>query len=252
MSRPPGRLLAAETLPGGTRVLRIAELADVPGLTAGITLRPDDFGLASEAPAWEVAERYGALAADLGFSGVAVCRQVHGARLVAASAAPPAGLWIAGEADGFAGRADARLFGITVADCVPVWLVDPESRHFALVHAGWRGAAAGILGRAVGALREASGRPTAGLRMHLGPSICGDCYEVGPEVPRAFGHEATGTTTFDLAAALAAEAHDAGIAREHVSRSDLCTLCEGETLHSFRGAGKRAGRMVAWLGWHAC
>lgn len=247
---------------GGIRMLRPEALADVPGLAAGITARgpdeerggPGDFGLSTGGSAWAVAARYEALAAGLGFRAASVCRQVHGPRLVAAGDAPSRGLWIAGEADGFVGFAaegPARLYAVTVADCAPVYLVDPDTRAFALLHAGWRGAAAGILGRALRALRDTHGRPPSAFHLHIGPAICGDCYEVGPEVPRAFGRSVDGTTTLDLGAELAKQARELGVAPGRISRSALCSRCDDRRLHSHRGGGERAGRMAAWLGWTA-
>jgi hypothetical protein len=70
---------------------------------------------------------------------------------------------------------------ILVADCVPVLLVDPEARVLALVHAGWRGTAAGVVGaalRTMAALGAAPGRTAA----FLGPAIAPERYQVGPEV----------------------------------------------------------------------
>lgn len=245
---------------GGVRVLRPEALADIPGLVAGITARrpdeerggPGDFGLSTGGSAWAVAARYETLATGLGFRAAAVCRQVHGTRFVAAGDAPPAGLWIPGEADGFvglAGEGPARLFAVTVADCAPVYLVDPDSRAFALLHAGWRGAAAGILGRALDTLRDTHGRPPSAFHLHIGPAICGDCYEVGPEVPRAFGRSVEGRTTVDIGAELAEQARALGVSPTRISRSVLCSRCDGRRLHSHRGAGEGAGRMAAWLGW---
>lgn len=242
--------------------LRPAEgLDELPGLVAGITLRssgrggPDDFGLTTGGSAWQIAERYARLAEALGFPSVAVARQVHGAELIEPSEVPTRGLWIPGEADGFVGVAPDRLFVVTVADCVPVYLVEPDSRAFALVHAGWRGAAAGILGRALDRLVAHAGGRAAALRMHLGPAICGDCYEVGPEVPRAFGRKpapsTAGRTTFDLRDELVERALARGVEPGGITRSALCTRCDGDRLHSHRGAGERAGRMAAFLGWKA-
>jgi copper oxidase (laccase) domain-containing protein len=245
---------------GGVPVFRPAALEGVPGLVAGITARDaeegrggragaDDFGLSTGGAAWVVAARYEALAAGLGFRAACVCRQVHGTRLVAAGDAPSAGLWIPGEADGFVGAASGRLFAVTVADCAPVYLIDPDARAFALLHAGWRGAAAGILGRALETLRDVYGRPASAFHLHIGPAICGDCYEVGPEVPRAFGRVVEGPTTIDVGSELVRQALALGIAPDRLSRSDLCPRCDGERLHSHRAGGERAGRMAAWLGW---
>lgn len=262
MSTGQRALPDVEELGTGVRVLRVEAFADLPDLGAGITVRAaegvggrggaDDFGLSTGGTLWQVAERYDALAAGLGFGSASVCRQVHGTEIVEAGLAPPQGLWIPGAADGFAGAAPpGRLLGVTVADCVPIYLVHPRSRAIALLHAGWRGAAAGILGRAIELLRKRHGAPAAELRLHLGPAICGDCYEVGPEVPRAFGREGEGKVTLDVGAELLREARTVGVSPARTSRSPLCTRCDGDWLHSHRGGGPRAGRMAAWLGWMA-
>lgn len=246
----------ADDVAGGVPVLRPAALSGVSGLVAGITARidgggrggDDDFGLSTGGSAWAVAARYRALADGLGFAAACVCVQVHGTDVVDAGLAPASGVWIAGEADGFAGQASGRLFAVTVADCAPVYLIDPDTRAFALLHAGWRGAAAGILGRTVERLRDLHGRP-ASLHLHLGPSICGECYEVGPEVPRAFGRRAEGKSTIDVGMELVRQARELGIAEDRISRSTMCPRCDGDRLYSHRGGGDRAGRMAAWLGW---
>lgn len=245
-----------ERVSAGPAVEPAEALSDLPGLVAGITLRVvgggrggvDDFGLSTGGSAWELADRYGALADSLGFPVASVCRQVHGTSLVDVGAAPPAGLWIPGEADGLVGRAAGGLLLVTVADCVPVTVVEPESGSLALLHAGWRGAAAGILPRAIARL-AAEGYPASGLRVYLGPAICGDCYEVGPEVPRAFGRRVDGTSHLDIRAELARQAAEAGVDTSRVHRSGACTRCERERYHSHRGDGARAGRMAAYVGW---
>lgn len=232
-------------------VIAVDELADVAGLTAGITTRASDFGLSTGGSFWAVADRYEALARRLGFTGVAVCRQVHGTSLVSAGEAPSSGLWIPGKADGFVGSATGRLFAVTVADCVPVYVVDPRSRAFALLHAGWRGAAAKILSQAVQALSEGHGVVPSELRVHLGAAICGDCYEVGPEVPAAFGHRVEGKSMIDIRSELAREAQEVGVAESRVSVSSFCTRCDVDRLHSYRGDAESSGRMAAYVGWEA-
>ena len=74
---------------------------------------------------------------------------------------------------------------IQTADCVPLVLWHPPSRIGAVIHAGWRGLALGIVERAVERL-EALGAPASALQAHLGPAICPRCYPVGPELLRAF------------------------------------------------------------------
>lgn len=102
--------------------------------------------------------------------------QVHADRVVdAQSHAGPE------QADGlFTSRSNLAL-AIMVADCVPILLVDEDSKGFAVVHAGWRGLKGDVLANAV----ERFSRPE-GLHALLGPSISPRRYQVGPEVAEYF------------------------------------------------------------------
>jgi hypothetical protein len=68
-----------------------------------------------------------------------------------------------------------------VADCLPLALVDPDAKVVATVHAGWRGTAAGVVGRALEAMGLHGGRPERTVAF-LGPAVAPDRYQVGPEV----------------------------------------------------------------------
>ena len=72
---------------------------------------------------------------------------------------------------------------ILVADCLPIALVDPAARVLAVVHAGWRGTAAGAVPAAVLAMERRGARPER-LRAFLGPAVAADRYQVGAEVCR--------------------------------------------------------------------
>lgn len=84
---------------------------------------------------------------------------------------------------------------VLMADCAPVVLVDPGGPQVAVVHAGWRGTAADVVGAAVGAL-VARGADPAALLAAVGPAVPPWRYEVGPEVVAAvrarLGPEADG------------------------------------------------------------
>ena len=220
-----------------------------PGVVAGTTLRPADFGLASGDSAWKLSERYEALARNLGFESVAVGRQVHGDRVCVSGGSNPPGFRVVGEADGIASDRTGLLMTVTVADCVPVFLLEPESKCMALLHAGWRGVAAGILGRGIHALVSLQGADASSLRVHLGPAICGHCYEVGPEVLSRFEPRATEPGPLDLRDRLTEQALRFGVPSDALTRSSLCTSCDPRILHSHRGSGGTAGRMAAFLGW---
>ena len=163
--------------------------------------------------------------------------------------APPFGFCVSGEMDGLASDRPGVLLTVTTADCVPVFLIDPVSGGFALLHAGWRGALAGIVEHGIQTLEALNGASRAEMRVHLGPAICGECYEVGPEVLREFGRPGTDHGILDLRAWLTEETIRSGVPASAISASSWCTRCSADLLHSHRGSQGTAGRMAAFLGW---
>lgn len=224
--------------------------AEFDGLAAGVTAAGEgaDFGFTTAPSAWDLVGRAGDLARQLGFGSISMVRQVHGSRVRRLEGPVPNGVLVVGDADGLIVERGGALACVTAADCVPVYVVDPPSGAMALLHAGWRGAAAGVLASGLRALRERGCDPER-LRVHLGPAICGPCYEVGREVLEAFGLDGAGGAHLDLRHALADRAVAAGVDAERVTRSTWCTRCSPDHFHSHRGRGARAGRMAAYLGW---
>jgi len=178
-------------------------------------------------------------------------RVVHGAQLhgpvIRVHDDGPPGLHLSWEADGHVTASTGVLLAVALADCVPVYLVHPGRRTVCLIHAGWRGIAAGILGRGIETLRDRMAVEPEELVFHAGPSICGECYEVGPEVHEALGLEVPATPApVDLRRRLAEEAHDHGVPEEEITISTRCTLCGPRIFFSHRGGD--AGRQVGFLG----
>jgi len=176
-------------------------------------------------------------------------RQVHGTRVVEADrAAPPP------EADGLSTTAPGLLVGVVTADCMPVLLLDERRRVASAVHAGWRGAAAGVLEAALRQLRERYGSEPTEVVAAIGPAIGGCCYEVGDEVRAAF-QARTGDVTraawngrrhVDLRTAAAALLAADGV--ERVAVLGPCTAC-GRGYHSYRRDGAGTGRQLGFIGW---
>jgi YfiH family protein len=105
--------------------------------------------------------------------------QVHGTSCVTVERA-----WNAGEgprADAMATRVPGLALGIITADCAPVLLADPRRGVVAAVHAGWRGAVAGILESTVEAM-QALGAERSEVRAVIGPCIAPASYEVGEDL----------------------------------------------------------------------
>jgi hypothetical protein len=154
-------------------------------------------------------------------------RQVHAARVLTHGPLS-AGLLLAEDADGHITDAPDVLLAVSIADCVPVFVIDPRARRVAALHAGWRGTAAGIIRNCI----ELMGRQ---VHVHFGPAICGACYEVGPEVHTALGLAAPHTNTpVDVRAVLAAQCLALGIAPGGMTTSTHCTRCGDSPFFSHR------------------
>jgi YfiH family protein len=224
-------------------------VASFPWLVQGTTGRGDaddpfDLGLFGGAPVGATLGRWRRLREATGVMAAVHSRQVHGAEIRAHEGSPLEGLLVIEGADGHVTGRPGLLLSVSVADCVPISIVDPERRRIALLHAGWRGTAAGILGR--GLDRMADDGAADRLHVHLGPAVCGRCYEVGPEVHEALGlHAPRHNTPVDVRAALANRAVERGVPAAQVTVSEHCTLC-GEGFFSHRAGD--AGRQMGVLG----
>jgi hypothetical protein len=139
------------------------------------------------------------------------------------------------EADGLITRDQGVVLSIAVADCVPVFLYAANPRAIALVHAGRAGTLENISGVAVRMLQDAYGCDPGSIRAVIGPSICGDCYEVAPEMAEAFraaGYIARGRHV-DLWATNRQQLLECGVGAGMIVVSGCCTL-EDDRLYSFR------------------
>lgn len=205
-----------------------------------------DLAFAGERASPGVLGRWSRVGEAAGFPRIVCSPQVHGGTVRLHREGPP-GFLVCPPADGHAGRARGVLMAVTVADCVPVFVVDPVRRAVAVLHAGWRGAAGGIVESGIELLRDRLGSSARDMLVHLGPAICGSCYEVGSEVFEALGMDAGGEKgDLDLRATLAVRAVTAGIDEHRLSVSDLCTRCEGSSFFSHRAGD--SGRQAALLG----
>ena len=121
------------------------------------------------------------------------------------------------------------------ADCVPIAIARTAGEPaLALLHAGWRGLAEGIVAAGVRAL--GGGR----LAAAVGPAIGPCCYEVGPEVAELFDADLLRGRKLDLWSAADRALRAAGVAA--VERVDLCTACHPELFFSHRRDASRTGR----------
>jgi polyphenol oxidase len=237
---------------GGPPKFELMAWRDELGLVAGITGRGEepgrgfDLGLWSDAPVGEVMSRWRLLRRSFpGFSATILGNQIHGVEVM--SVGPSRG-WVHIEGiDGWITTAPGVLLTVTVADCIPVYLAVPD-KGVALLHAGWRGTAGGILGRGLARLLAETSAAAADVVMHCGVGICGSCYEVGSEVMSGCGLpcDGPGPWHLDLRGTLAEQGARLGIRR--VGVSSRCSAHERASFYSHRASKGSDGRMVAYLG----
>jgi purine-nucleoside/S-methyl-5'-thioadenosine phosphorylase / adenosine deaminase len=154
-------------------------------------------------------------------------RQVHGAAVVRANGR-------GAEADAIWTDEPGVGLVVVTADCLPIALVRAEGAPgIALVHAGWRGLADGVVEAAVAEL----GGPVAAV---VGPGIGACCYEVGREVAERFGERGP---TLDLRTHAERALRRAGV--EDVAQVDLCTSCDAARFFSHRRDRGLTGRQGA-------
>lgn len=232
--------------------LLTSPLLDAHGLVAGFTTRAHGSMGGSLASIEEQAQHRDRLAAALGFDRVARVRQVHGRTVARAEAPSDAGAWP--EADALWTDRPGVLLGIVAADCVPVYVVEPEGM-LGLAHAGWAGSSLRVTAALLEAMVEAGARPER-MVAALGPSVGPCCYTIGEErtalVRERLGAEADDALPpgrMDLWVANVAQLRAAGVQRIEVS--GICTKCGGADIWSYRarGADGAYGTCMAYLGW---
>ena len=159
-----------------------------------------------------------------------------------------------GEGDGLITGVAGLMLGVRTADCVPILLADARRRAVAAVHAGWRGTLSRIAARAIEAMTREYGSQPEDLIAAIGPCIGRCCYEVGPDVARAFGAlfpelpAPGGPAHLDLEEANRRILVAAGVPATRIHAGGLCTRCRAGDFHSYRRDGLLAGRLLAAIG----
>ncbi len=172
-------------------------------------------------------------------------RQVHGTAVARPGAPPPAGVAPA-PADGQATAVPGLAPLVLTADCLP--LVLAADGAVAVIHAGWRGLAAGIVEEGVAALRALGADGPAEAAIGPGAGPC--CYAVGAEVHAAFaarGHASASRPDghLDLKAVAAADLREHGA--DAVHDAGVCTICDPRWFSHRRDGTTGRQAALAWL-----
>ena len=156
---------------------------------------------------------------------------------------------------GQVGESDAMItdkpgigLAVSVADCVPVLLYGPIKKIISAVHSGWRGTEKKILLKTLNELKK-YGCKTESLIAYIGPSISKNVYEVGKEVAELFEEKYLKRKGDKFLLNVAGVNYDilldAGVKKNNIELSSLCTFSMKDILHSYRRDGNKSGRSYA-------
>lgn len=164
------------------------------------------------------------------------------------------------ETDGMVTNVPGICLVTFYADCVPLYFVDPVKKAIGLSHSGWRGTVQKMGKVTVEKMREAYGSNPEDIIAAIGPSICQDCYEVSRDVidefcgsfkkeilPELYYKKENGKYQLNLWKANEEVLLEAGILKEHMAVTNVCTHCNPDVLFSHRTMGDKRGNLSAFL-----
>ena len=207
-----------------------------------------------------VAENYARLAEAVGFDPqkLVLAHQAHGDVVRVVTWQDCAGIdhRLYPECDGLITNTPGVTLVVFTADCTPMLLHDPVTGAVGAVHAGWRGTACDIAGKAVRKMEAEFGCRPENIRAAIGPNIGACCFQTDSDVPAAmvetFGSAAEPHITasenkfyVNLKAMNALALRRAGVA--HIEISTECTMCNPEKYWSHRYTGGRRGSQGALI-----
>ena len=160
--------------------------------------------------------------------------------------------------DGIITNQPEVMIAVSVADCVPVLLLDPEKKVVAALHAGWKGTAGNISGKGVAAMVDLFGSDPSRILASVGPAISPCCYEVDLPVVEAFRFQGGGYEQFaepsgdgkwrlNMSAANVAQLRDSGLLEQNIEVAEQCVSCTPELFFSHRRDNGVTGRQMGFI-----
>lgn len=141
------------------------------------------------------------------------------------------------------------------ADCVPLFFLDPVNRVVGVVHSGWRGTVAKIGARAIDLMKEKFNCNPENCLVAIGPCIEKRCFNVGEEVIeefkrvfynwKEFCNVDNNNHTIDLTKANEIILVEAGVLKDNITSSLMCTKCNEELFFSHRRDNVKRGNLSA-------
>jgi YfiH family protein len=161
--------------------------------------------------------------------------------------------------DGLITNEPGLVLSTFYADCVPLYFVDPVHRAIGMSHSGWKGTVGKMGAATITAMKREFGTEAKDLVCAIGPSICQDCYEVSEDVADAFkeafsGHadeilldKKNGKYQLDLWRANEIVLTEAGVLKEKIAVTNICTCCNPDLLFSHRASHGKRGNLGAFI-----
>ena len=174
---------------------------------------------------------------DLDFNNLVLPEQVHGSNAVEVFDTKKG---LVKGYDSVITRKKGLILGVITADCLPLVFYDPKNKILAVAHAGYKGILEGIVQNLILKLKK-MGADIKNLKMLVGPSICGKCYEVSGKVIEEFKKEfawisSTNKSFLDLKKIVFEIAVRNGLNSKNIEISDLCTKENTSFLFSARAS----------------
>ncbi len=183
---------------------------------------------------------------------MAIPDQIHSARVILANSPG-----IFPQTDGLITRTAGLFLAIQTADCFPVFFAVPKHKTVALIHAGWRGVADGILTNTLSYLIRDLSFSAGDMFCAIGPGLQKECFEVHADVFEKFEkkyhlpHPDQAKRFIDLSTHIYDQLLAAGIPDKQIENSTECTHCMSDTYFSYRRDGAKSGRMMGIIGFDA-
>ena len=152
-----------------------------------------------------------------------------------------------------------RVLCVTTADCIPLIILDRLAHTIAVIHAGWRGLADGIIPGTIGRLKSEYNCQPENLFVGMGPSISAKHYEVGSDVLEkieqvtgnlnqiTFSSPSKGKAFLDLGNIAKFQLLSEGISETNIEISGICTFDNTSDFYSARKEGFNTGRFCTGI-----
>ena len=163
------------------------------------------------------------------------------------------------DVDGMITNEPGVVLATFYADCVPLYFVDPVHHAIGLSHSGWRGTVERMGAVTIQKMTQHFGTDPKDLLCAIGPSICQSCYEVSDDVAKAFMQafpdhipqiledKKNGKYQLDLWKSNEIVMREAGVLKEHLAVTNICTCCNDKQLFSHRASKGKRGNLGAFL-----